>query len=104
MLVAHDVMQDIRYLSDIGLEIRDLQDMKGTIDTREMHQAWRDSDSGRRLQAVLADLGIASANLHNAGNNAVYTLRGVMGLAVEQVRKDEANDRNEEYVPALWAS
>lgn len=103
ILVAHDAKQDVRYLSQIGVQVDDLPGMAGEIDTKELHQAWRGCDGGRGLGAVLSDLGITSANLHNAGNDAVYTVRGMVGLAVEQMRKDEAKGSEEEYVPALWA-
>lgn len=102
VLVGHDIKQDIRYLSSIGFEILDTPGLLGEVDTKDLHQAWNDSSVLRSLSAVLSDLHIASKNMHSGGNDAVYTLRAMVGLAVEQVRKDEAAARGDEYVPALW--
>ncbi|POR33207.1 ATP-dependent DNA helicase II subunit 2 [Tolypocladium paradoxum] len=103
VFVAHDTKADVTYLSNIGFEVLDMPGMLGDIDTVLLHQAWRKSSDGRSLGTILSDLCIANEHLHNAGNDAVYTLRAMMGLAVEQLRKDEADAKGEEYVPALWA-
>ena len=102
VFVAHDAKADIRYLSNIGFEVLDMPGMLADVDTVLLHQAWRDSSDGRSLGTILSDLCIPNKHLHNAGNDAVYTLRAMMGLAVEQLRKDEAGEKGEEYVPALW--
>ncbi|PFH57514.1 hypothetical protein XA68_14917 [Ophiocordyceps unilateralis] len=102
VFIGHDTSSDLRYLSQIGLDVLDLPGMLCEIDSKALHQAWKNSDDGRSLEAVLSDLNIPNTNLHNAGNDAVFTLRAVIGLAVEQLRKTEAELKGEEYVPALW--
>jgi hypothetical protein len=57
-------------------------DMIGKLDSQVLHQAWQDSDSKRSLSTVLNDLEFRHTHLHNAGNDAVYTLRAVIGLAI----------------------
>lgn len=103
VFVAHDTKADVRYLSNIGFEVLDMPGILGSIDTVLLHQAWRNSNDGRSLRTILSDLCISNKHLHNAGNDAVYTLRAMVGLAVEQLRKNEADAKGEEYVPALWA-
>ncbi|RDA92849.1 hypothetical protein CP533_2888 [Ophiocordyceps camponoti-saundersi (nom. inval.)] len=101
--VAHDTPADLRYFSDMGLDILNLPGMLCEIDTKVLHQLWQDSEAGRSLSAVLSDLNFVSQNLHNAGNDAVYTMRAVVGLAIEQLRKEDAELRGELYCPTLWA-
>ena len=59
---------------------------------------------GRGLEAVLSELCMQYKWLHNAGNDAVYTLRAVVGVAVEQVREEELVAKGEKYVPALFTA
>ncbi|KAI9166682.1 ATP-dependent DNA helicase II subunit [Paramyrothecium foliicola] len=87
VIVGHDVKQDVQYLSEMGIEITKLAGLRAVIDSQALHQAWRATDSQRSLLAVLGDLGMSSQHLHNAGNDAVYTLRATIGIAVRQSRE-----------------
>ncbi|ODA80105.1 hypothetical protein RJ55_03063 [Drechmeria coniospora] len=101
VFVAHDTKQDVKFLSSIGMNVLKLPGMIGEIDTAVLHQEWCSSNESRSLRSVLNELGFENKNLHNAGNDAVYTMRAMIGLAVEQLRKEEAVAKNEEYVPAM---
>ncbi|KAK3944641.1 good for full DBP5 activity protein 2 [Diplogelasinospora grovesii] len=84
VLVFHDAGQDIKYLRVLGHDIYQNENILEIIDTKEMHQSivrHRDSTS---LQNVLNYLDIPWQHLHNAGNDAVYTLRAMVGLAVKK--------------------
>ncbi|CAG9972212.1 unnamed protein product [Clonostachys byssicola] len=102
-LVGHDIHQDIRYLFSLGIDLASIDSIKKTIDSQVLHQVLRELDCGRGLSAVLSDLGISSRNLHNAGNDAVFTLRASIGLAIENTRKQAAKEKGEEYVPEMFA-
>lgn len=104
VFVAHDTKQDVKLLHKIGVDVLALPGMVGDVDTAVLHQAWCSSDMTRGLHSVLTDLCISSKHLHNAGNDAVYTMRAMVGLAVEKARRDEAAQKGEEYVPALWTA
>ncbi len=43
----------------------------------------------RSLGSILAELGIIGWNLHNAGNDAVYTLQAMIAIAIKHI--DEKN-------------
>lgn len=101
-LVGHDTQQDIQYLSNIGVDIADLRRVTRVLDSQGLHQVWRDLDNGRSLKTLLNDLGIASRYLHNAGNDAVYTLRAMIGVAIEDLRKRAAQEKDEKYEPIGW--
>lgn len=88
-IVGHDIFSDIRYLSSLGVDLFILPNLLDHIDTQDMHQAWRASNQGRGLERVLSELRIISKNLHNAGNDAYYTLCAMVGIALEQIREEE---------------
>ncbi|KLP11711.1 uncharacterized protein LW94_13353 [Fusarium fujikuroi] len=89
VVVGHDVKQDITYFTELGLDLRFLGGLAEPVDTQDIHQAWRGSTNGRSLGAVLNDLDIAHKHLHNAGNDAHYTLCAMLGIALEDIRKEE---------------
>jgi DNA polymerase III alpha subunit (gram-positive type) len=101
VFVAHDIRADIKYLSNVGFEVLALTGLVEQLDTKEIHQAWKESDQGKSLRHILNDLFIQSKHLHNAGNDAVFTLRALIGVAIEEIREREAKAKGEEYKPAL---
>lgn len=101
-LVGHDTQQDIQYLSKLGLDIADMKRVTRVLDTQGLHQAWRGMDNGRGLKTLLNDLGTPSKNLHNAGNDAMYTLRALFGIAIEDLRKKAVEEKGEKYEPIGW--
>ncbi|KAG5928092.1 hypothetical protein E4U42_001252 [Claviceps africana] len=83
LLVGHGVQCDVRYLAGAGYDVAQALASVDEIDTQILHQAWTAGTQPRRLQRVLSDLGIPYAYLHNAGNDAVYTLRALVTMGVE---------------------
>ncbi|UNI14092.1 hypothetical protein JDV02_000764 [Purpureocillium takamizusanense] len=102
LFVAHDTKQDLKFLHRIGVDFMALPGVVGEIDTVTLHQEWRNSNDARSLRTMLSDLGIDYSNLHNAGNDAMYTMRAMLGLATEALRKSSAEARGEKYVPHFW--
>lgn len=84
VLVFHECSGDISFLKTLGYSIYNAENVLEIADTREMHQFVARSDDSRALGAVLNYLDIPSQHLHNAGNDAVYTLRAMIGLAVKK--------------------
>ncbi|KAL7950406.1 hypothetical protein V8C42DRAFT_306387 [Trichoderma barbatum] len=101
VFVGHDARQDVNYLSSVGFEVLSLRGLVEQLDTKEIHQAWKELENGKSLVSVLGDLSIHSKHLHNAGNDAVFTLRALIGIAIEEIREKEAKAKGEEYQPAL---
>lgn len=87
---------------NLGYNIQGLPGIVCELDTQGMHQAWKKTERARSLEVALSDLGIENRNLHNAGNDAVYTLRAMMGIALEGIRQGDAEKQGKEYKPALW--
>ncbi|KAH6998759.1 hypothetical protein BKA56DRAFT_665310 [Ilyonectria sp. MPI-CAGE-AT-0026] len=99
VIVGHDIRQDLRWISTLGVDLLTLKKVVGQVDTQDMYQAWRNETNGRGLGKVLSDLGIPSKNLHNAGNDAYYTVCVMFGIALEQIREHEAKLKEKEDIP-----
>jgi DNA polymerase III alpha subunit (gram-positive type) len=87
VLVGHDTMQDVHYLAQMGIDVTSMKSVSRILDSQKMHQAWRNFDNGRGLGAVLSELDISHCHLHNAGNDAVFTLRAAFGVAIRQMQE-----------------
>ncbi|KAA8894247.1 hypothetical protein FN846DRAFT_755215, partial [Sphaerosporella brunnea] len=80
IIVGHDVKQDFSYLRVTGYDLWNIKDLE-VIDTTSMHKAVYDVHESRGLSRVLSDMGVIFWNLHNAGNDAAYTLQAFVHLA-----------------------
>jgi len=97
ILIGHDIEADINYLKKIGYEVRNLSNLVEIIDTRLMWASLKRDSSFRSLGAILAELEILGWNLHNAGNDAVYTLHAMMAIATKQlVDRQKSREQKEE--------
>lgn len=91
VLVGHDLASDDKFLSSIGYNLA-YKNIIFRADSKDLHQHLRSADQGRGLTSVLLDFGIDAFNLHNAGNDAAYTLRAVIVCAIEDMM-EQANRR-----------
>ena len=82
VLVGHSTDADVAYLKSIGFDIGTNKNFVDVIDTARFHQFARRSRQPRGLRNVLHDLDISAWNLHNAGNDAAYTLQAMIGLVL----------------------
>jgi hypothetical protein len=73
----------------VGYNVHNLAGLIDHIDTKYMWQYVTRDIQGRRLVAVLADLGLVGWNPHNAGNDAVYTLHVMIGIAFKHLKERE---------------
>ena len=56
-----------------------------------MYRALRREQNPKNLGGILADLDLAGWSLHNAGNDAVYTLQAMLGIALTDMVEREAD-------------
>jgi hypothetical protein len=59
-----------------------------TADTTCMWRYLRRETNPRSLGSILAELGIIGWNLHNAGNDAVYTLQAMVAIAIKHIEEN----------------
>jgi DNA polymerase III epsilon subunit-like protein len=81
-VVGHDIKQDIKFLKSIGVNVMGSHGVFQTADTKDLYQAMQLETFGRGLGTVLEALEIPHSNLHNAGNDAAYTLQAMVSIAV----------------------
>ncbi|KAJ1974466.1 hypothetical protein H4R34_004706 [Dimargaris verticillata] len=75
-LVAHGVHSDLAYLRKVGVAI---SPSIRTFDTKDLFCAYTNNpQNGRKLAVVLQQLNIPCSYLHNAGNDAYYTLKALL--------------------------
>jgi DNA polymerase III alpha subunit (gram-positive type) len=89
ILVGHGVGADISYLKSIGYDVHNLSNLQELVDTALMWQSLKREVNPRNLGSVLAELDIVGWNLHNAGNDAVYTLQAMIGISIQQLYERE---------------
>lgn len=107
--MGHDLASDEKFLSSIGFDLA-TKNIIFRADSKDLHQHLRGADQGRGLVSVLFDFRIHASNLHNAGNDAVYTLRAAIACIIEgmkeqvKLKKTEVKPRAEELGNALDGS
>ncbi|KAI0542260.1 hypothetical protein GGR58DRAFT_526336 [Xylaria digitata] len=94
IIVGHDIRQDLKYLTMIGYNPWGIPQIVDEVDTKDMFRRMERGLHGRSLAMICTELGIPGRNYHNAGNDAVYTLRAMITMAVKRTVK--GSDRNEE--------
>ena len=94
VLVGHDVGADINFLRNMGYNVYNLPNLLELADTAAMFRYLKREANPRTLAVVLAELGLTGWNLHNAGNDAMYTLQAMIGIAFRHL--DEKHKHQEE--------
>lgn len=94
VLVAHNATSDINYLENLGYN--PAEDIVDIIDTSDLANADGREIKQPGLSTLLLRYGIAAKHLHNAGNDAHYTLCVMLALAVNNFQ----NKRS----PEEWAN
>ncbi|MCJ1464932.1 hypothetical protein MMC07_003547 [Pseudocyphellaria aurata] len=96
ILVGHDIKADIDYLRGIGYDVSGAPGLLEAIDTADIFRALKHEHQPRNLGNILVDLGLVGWNLHNAGNDAAYTLQAVIGTCLKsrQSRQEMARERD----------
>ncbi|KAL8815339.1 MAG: hypothetical protein Q9223_005519 [Gallowayella weberi] len=82
VLVGHDVRNDIAYLRQIGYDVSTLSNIIEALDTADLYRAWKHHQNPTRLGSILMEFKMVAWNLHNAGNDAAYTLQALLGIAI----------------------
>jgi hypothetical protein len=74
IFLGHDTLSDIRYLQQLGYDPMKVETIIEAMDTAKIYQAWRREAQPTNLGKILFDFDIIAWKLHNAGNDAMYTV------------------------------
>lgn len=96
ILVGHDVKGDLKWLSKLGIH---LSPNTPTVDTLKIYSLTTRRNGS--LRKILRRMDIPHANLHNAANDAYYTLLAAMSICDPIQRTNSGLDvyEEEESVP-----
>jgi hypothetical protein len=95
-------MKDVDYLRQLGYDPYNLSNLQELIDTSSMYRAFQREPNPRNLGSVLTNIDIAGWYLHNAGNDAVYTLQAMIAIAMRaMLEKLDDNALEEEMRPRV---
>lgn len=86
ILLGHDLSQDIRYLLRLGYQPLNNPHVT-TLDTSELHRALIREWQPKSLAGILYDFELLAWNLHNGGNDAVYTLWIMLAICVKSAKE-----------------
>ena len=96
VFVGHDAKQDFQYLKRLNVDLSQINNIKDILDSSNMYQSLRRELNGSSLSKTLLHLDMVGCNLHNGGNDAVYTLRAMLGIAIKaKVDKKELREQHE---------
>lgn len=95
LFLGHDSKHDIGYLIELGYNPLNLSNLVEILDTALMFRSYSRESNGRSLGHILYEMDIAGWNLHNAGNDAVYTLQAMLAMCVRDAerRGEKAGER-----------
>lgn len=74
ILLGHDTLGDVRYLQQLGYDPLKEENIIEIMDTATMYRVWRREQQPTNLGRILHSFDIAGWNLHNAGNDAMFTV------------------------------
>jgi hypothetical protein len=83
ILLGHDVGQDIDYCHKLGFSVLDRSNLLATLDTKSMYQAYTRDTCPRGLGGIMDVFDVAAWHLHNAGNDAVFTMFALLATCVQ---------------------
>ncbi|KAI9884457.1 MAG: hypothetical protein M1823_003754 [Watsoniomyces obsoletus] len=82
VIVGHAVEGDLNFLQGLGYNARQLNNVVDVLDVGVIDRDLKGDTQSRALGAIIYDLGIIGWHLHNAGNDAVYSLQGLLAMVV----------------------
>ncbi|KAK3664746.1 hypothetical protein LTR22_004333 [Elasticomyces elasticus] len=101
VLLGHDINQDIAYLQQIGFSVLNRGNLVEALDTAIMFKSFTREDNPTRLGKILLHFDLKTAFLHNAGNDAVYTMQGMIAIAVKSATDRSSEEAEKKYEEAV---
>lgn len=84
IFLGHDTLGDVRYLQNLGFDPMKVENLLEALDTAVMYRVWRREQNPTSLGRILYDFDIPGYKLHNAGNDAVFTVQAMLGICVRE--------------------
>ncbi|KAJ4379010.1 hypothetical protein N0V86_005887 [Didymella sp. IMI 355093] len=108
IFLGHDTVGDVRYLQNLGFDPMKIENLLEALDTAVMYRVWRRELNATGLGRILHDFDIAGHGLHNAGNDAAYTVQAMLAICVREASLRDSPElesmRNSEKAARLAAA
>ncbi len=82
VVVGHAVEGDLNFLQGMGYNARQLNNLVDTLDVGVIDRDIKGDTQSRALGSIIYDVNIIGWGLHNAGNDAVYSLQALLAMVV----------------------
>lgn len=80
-------------MQKMGYDVSNLSNLREVADTASMWRYVKREPNPRSLGLILYELDLTGWNLHNAGNDAVYTLQAMIGIAIKHIVDKQNMDK-----------
>lgn len=100
ILVGHEFKNDLQVLQLLDFNLH--TSIRGILDVGRIASKII-PNIPMRLSSILSELGCPFQNLHTAGNDAYFTLRVLLLLAIRDYPEEEVNSNHQEILSALNA-
>lgn len=84
ILLGHDTLSDVRYLQQLGCDLMKDDNIVDTLDTAVLYRVWRREQQATSLSKILYAFDIDGFYVHNAGNDAVFTVQAMLAICVRE--------------------
>lgn len=84
ILLGHDTLGDVKYLQNLGYDPMKIDSLLEALDTAVMYRVWSRELNATSLGRILHEFDIAGHGLHNAGNDAAYTVQAMLAICVRE--------------------
>jgi uncharacterized membrane protein YgcG len=84
IFLGHDTLGDVRYLQQLGYDPIKVENILEAMDTATMYRVWQREQQPTSLGKILLYFNIDGWKLHNAGNDAVYTVQAMLAICVQE--------------------
>jgi len=84
IFLGHDTLGDVRYLQKLGYDPMKVENILEAMDTAIMYRIWNRDQQPTSLGKILKQFDIIGWKLHNAGNDAVYTVQAMLAICVNE--------------------
>jgi hypothetical protein len=98
ILLGHDTKSDLGYLRLLSYDPQSYNpSLLEALDTAAMYRILKRESNAPKLGNILVDLGLTGWHLHNAGNDARYTMEAMIGIVIKarKVEDDGGRDLDE---------
>lgn len=95
IFLGHDTQTDVKFLQQVGYDVNNLDNLLEFQDTATMYRVLSQEPNPRSLAHLLDTCEVDAWFLHNAGNDAMFTIQAMLGLCVKDAVENRGGNKEE---------